>query len=112
MLDAIEDDLWLQRMKLEHSIHCGAMDYSAGGECFTKHWEQVLDVQSRIEQQLFPWVPKTDRATTAKRMSDQWEKEFGSIDDPETHRKIRATVEFLHRNAAKARQQNIFGGNK
>lgn len=90
---------------LEHELHSGAMDYTAGGNCFTTHWDQATEVESKVRQLLFPWLPREDRGTIAKRMSKEWEKQFGAYSDPETQRKLRATIEFLHRTAREGREK-------
>lgn len=106
VLDQVESENVVRLAEMEHRVHAGAMDYKAGGDCFRVHWDQALALQSKVGRELFPWLPADDPVDAARKMTADWEKNFGRLDDPETQRKVRATVEFLHSQAAKAREQN------
>lgn len=97
---------------LRHELCCAAMTGQQDAKFFNERVDAAVALQSDVAAELFPWVPRADRAATARRMTAQWETTFGVLDDPETARKVRATVEFLHRNAAEGRAQNAFGGSK
>jgi hypothetical protein len=58
----------------------------------------------QIAKILFPWV-ELDRATIrqqqAMQMRASWESWFGKLEDPDTQRRIRDTVEWLKRTTRK-----------
>jgi hypothetical protein len=53
-----------------------------------------------IAKILFPWIDhdrQESRQDQARQLRGAWEAQFGKLDDPETQRRIRRTVEWLRR---------------
>lgn len=107
-LEEVERRHYVDYHRMEHAAHCGAMNYLAGS-AFDVHWKQALEVQSLVRRELLPWVKVLDRADHARRMSAEWERQWGDINDPETKKRIRETIEAMHRKAREGREKNPLG---
>lgn len=104
MLDFVEQQNFLRVASLEHDLHCGAITYLAGEKPFEIHWEQALELQSKVRAELFPWQQADGgRKSAYKRMHDAWERAYGSLSDPETQKKITAAVAKMNERSRRKR---------
>lgn len=70
--------------------------------------ERIVDVLEDIKRSLWPWAESTrkrERYRTTKALLEAWERVYGRMDDPETQRRIQATVEHLRQMRQGKRQE-------
>jgi len=104
-LDAVERRNFKQLSMMQHDLHCGAVTYLAGQKTLDTHWNQAIDLQSRVKKLLFPWLEVGDNTAVYKRLTTAWEHTYGRLDDPETQRKLDEAVSQLRKRAKTATSQ-------
>jgi hypothetical protein len=85
--------------KLSHDHNAALLNYAAGNKAIELHWEQALQIQSRIKQSLLPWEKERDKQMSKQRfnaMVELWEKVWGDQSDPETQKRIQWTADQLN----------------
>jgi hypothetical protein len=85
--------------KLSHDHNAALLNYTAGNKAIELHWEQALQIQSRIKQSLLPWEKERDKQMSKQRfnaMVELWEKVWGDQSDPETQKRIQWTADQLN----------------
>ena len=100
----LEDEGEKEHLQRIHDLHCGALDYTEQ-KTFDHHWEQAIEVESKLTKLTFPWRRGNDRKTIIADMTKQWEAVFGKMDDDETNKKIQQTVRGMYEHAARGQQQ-------
>lgn len=98
----------IESLKMAHALECGAITYLAGEKALGLHWKQAVDLQSMVQKLLFPWEEHVV-ADTYRKMSDDWEKAYGKLSDPETQKKIAAAVEALSERTRKNKRAQAAG---
>lgn len=96
-LQYVEKKNLQQLLLMQHDLHCGAINYTAGQQIFDKHWKQALNLEATTKRLLFPWQHAEDHSDEYRHLSTQWEKQFGRLDDPETQKKIDDAVATLRK---------------
>lgn len=105
-LQYLEDQNWVQYWRTVHALHAGALEYTAGTDCFDTHWDQALELESKIKKVLLPWLKEDQKRKEIYRsMADEWVRMYGNPSDPEVYKKIEATCLAMIETAAKERQQ-------
>lgn len=56
-----------------------------------------LEIYEAVFKLLFEGDWKANPRERLSEMTEQWERIYGKLDDPETQRKIKKTVEYLNR---------------
>lgn len=97
LLDQLEAQNVLKLIELQHQQNAAAINYQNGKEAFDHHWnigkKNIMDVKNL----LFPWLRKetAPEEQAIKSLRDEWVANFGDPSDPETQKRIQATVDDL-----------------
>jgi hypothetical protein len=103
-MESVEKDNNQKLAAAQHDLCCGAITYTAGQKVFQTYWDQAIALQERMREWLFPWQEQ-ERRGVYRSMTEQWERTYGRMDDPETQQKIDRAVEQMRNRSKSGRQQ-------
>jgi hypothetical protein len=104
----LEDRNRLAYRQVIHSLHAGALDYTAKNNAFDHHWKQAIALEEKIRDALLPWdrgVVSRRRGHGVKALADSWKTLFGDYNDPAIQQKVLQTIQAMYRRAAQDRMK-------
>jgi hypothetical protein len=96
LLDRIQADNVITIRQMEHAQDIAMLDYTLPEKAFDLHWDRAVSELRDVWDALFPWCKMEDITNKA---SDQlyrsWVNKWGDLNDPETLKKVKLTVDYL-----------------
>ena len=70
-IQALEEDILVDLVKLKFQQHCGALEYTAGQKVVDHHWKELEKLIKNWSELQLPWVTEKQDTTS---ISDRWNR--------------------------------------
>lgn len=115
LIDEIERKNYIELLKVRHSSFCAMLVRSQDDDLAREIVKSIENLEAEIRDYLFPYFANKQESkdnkvirvneSRNKRLKSAWEAKFGSLDDPETQRKIEEDIRMLRKSAQVLRRQ-------
>lgn len=91
-LDFLESRRWHDYLGHLYDLQLRVLDYNTGSQCFDTHWDQAIELQSKLRKELLPWLRGDPRQSAWRQMYDIWKENFGDPNDQAVKARIAETI--------------------